>query len=221
MRPERQARAVLVAGLLSLACASSGPPAPGAAPERPVSRHADVYLVPIGTTLPGIVDHLIGFYREKLGLEVVAARAAPFDASLYDPLRKQLIAEQLVYLLEVWCEGLSSNPSAIFVGITANDIYARGRHTPYVYAYQDGGRYAVVSSARLTDGPRRASPEPARSRLRKIVTQAIGMLYYDLPLKDDPHSVLSARVATVEAIDAIDESTLERDILAADAARFR
>jgi hypothetical protein len=218
----RASRTLLVLALAGLACASTpgGQPEAGAGAQRLPSTFADVYLVPIGRIPPGILQHLTAFYRETLGLEVVETRAAPFDSRVYDASRGQLIADELINLIEVWCEGLARSPNAIFVGITANDMYTIGRARPYSFAHQDRGRYAVVSSAHLGDaegGP----AELVQTRVRKLVTGVIGRLYYDLPASEDPRSVLYAQLLSIEDLDAIDESTLRRDIVEADAARFR
>ena len=45
----------------------------------------------------------------------------------------------------------------------------------------------------------------AATRLRKIVTKDIGILYYGLPHSDNPHSVLYNQIMGIEELDAVGE----------------
>ena len=58
--------------------------------------------------------------------------------------------------------------------------------------------------------------------MRKLVTRAIAFLYYGLQPNDDPTSILYAgqgATLTLEELDRLDESTLDRDILKAASGR--
>ncbi|MEX2147153.1 MAG: hypothetical protein WED01_09100, partial [Candidatus Rokuibacteriota bacterium] len=83
------------------------------------------------------------------------------------------------------------------------------RRSPSSTTFDDSSdRYAVVSSARLARGCLglvQASDEQRLSRLRKMVTKNIGMLYFQLPASEDPRSVLYGRIGGPQEFDRMTE----------------
>jgi predicted Zn-dependent protease len=71
----------------------------------------------------------------------------------------------------------------------------------FVFSYRwDDGGYAVVSTARMTN-----SDEVTLSRLRKMVTKSVGVMYYGLSVSDDPASVLYTPLS-VDDLDRMGEN---------------
>jgi hypothetical protein len=68
-----------------------------------------------------------------------------------------------------------------------------------------GGKYAVVSNARMNLGGPMISEERVKSRLRKMVTKNIGILYYRLPQSNDLRSVLYKNVGGISELDYMGE----------------
>src|SRR6266403_1854832 len=72
------------------------------------------------------------------------------------------------------------------------------------------GRFAVVSSARLKPFSflAKKNPEWSASRLKKMLTKNIAMLYFDLPKSSDYTSLLSGGVLSGDQVDFMSGSII-------------
>lgn len=88
---------------------------------------------------------------------------------------------------------MASDPSSILIAVTSRDMFIPSLNWSYAENYRDGARFAVVSSARLhpPDFMARWNPEWLHSRLQKMLTKNIAMLYFDLPMSSDYTSLLA------------------------------
>src|SRR5262249_12564858 len=84
-----------------------------------------VYFVPIGEVPAASIAELVGYYREKFGIEIKVLPALRIVPSDIDESRQQLIAENLITSMLGAYPGYAGNSSAILIGITAYDIYPR------------------------------------------------------------------------------------------------
>src|SRR5262249_35738694 len=77
----------------------------------------------------------------------------------------------------------------------------------YAENFRQSGRFAIVSSARMqpTDYPGKWNRELLNSRLQKMVTKNLAILYFALPLSNDYTSLLSAGVLSGKQIDYMSE----------------
>ncbi len=73
----------------------------------------------------------------------------------------------------------------------------------YAENLREGGRLGIVSSARLgpTDYPGKWNKELLDSRLQKMLTKNLAMLFWGLPLSSDYTSLLSGGVLSGRQID--------------------
>ena len=176
------------------------------APQRlnlPPVPAKKVYLIPIGLAGGEPLDWAPAYYGAKFGVDVVILPAVPLAGKLVDSKRQQVDSEGCVeYLRELHPE-LDADPSALLIGVTSRDIYTPSLNWTYTENYREGARFAVVSSARLhppaTMG--RWNPEWLHSRLQKMLTKNIVMLYFDLPMSSDYTSLLSGGVLSGPEVD--------------------
>ncbi len=93
------------------------------------------------------------------------------------------------------------------IGITEEDIYIRKSSWQFAFSYRAENRFAVVSSARMNpvnfDQPN--DQALLHTRLRKMITKNIGILYFGLPQNNDPRSVLYRSILGVDELDRVGE----------------
>ena len=169
-----------------------------------------VYLFPLGLEASEPLDWAPSYYQAKFGIEVVVLAPAPLTQDLVNPTRKQMDSERCVEYLRKLHPELDADPSAILVAVTSKDIYIPSFNWAYAENFRDGARFAVVSSARLHPPSFMASwnPEWLLSRLQKMLTKNIAMLYFDLPMSSDYTSLLSGGVLYGPQIDFMGETII-------------
>jgi YD repeat-containing protein len=176
------------------------------APKRLILPYVDarkVYVVPLGLDSAQSLTWVPAYYRENLGLDVEVLSPVALGPSEIDTARKQYVAEKCIDLMTHSHPELASDPSAILIGVTSQDFYIGAFNWEYAENFREGGRMAVVSSARLrpTDYPGIWNKELLNSRLQKMITKNIVALYFSLPLSNDYTSILSAGVLSGKQID--------------------
>ena len=121
--------------------------------------------------------------------------------------RQQVIAEEAINLMKLRYPNLASDPNAVVIGLTDEDLFIRKRDSQYAFSYRAQRRFAVVSTARMDPANLggAANEVLAEARLRKMVLKNIGVLYYLLPTNHDPNSVLYDDVGGVEDLDNMGE----------------
>lgn len=162
-----------------------------------------VYLFPLGLDASEPLDWAPSYYQAKFGIEVVVLPPVPLTKDLANPMRRQMDSERCVEYLQKMYPELDADPSAILITVTSRDIYIPSFDWAYAENYRQGGRFAVVSSARLHPPAFMANwnPEWLHSRLQKMLTKNIAMLYFDLPMSSDYTSLLSGGVLYGQQID--------------------
>ena len=171
-------------------------------PVHPPGR--TVYFAPLGGLSAAELQDLADFYAVRYDLNVGILPPAPVPASLWGPGSDQVAAEDLIGLLpSIYPE--AADPNSVVIGVLPADIYVRGiPEWRWAFGNRAEGHLAVVSTARMhATGPFGASL--AASRLRKMVTRDIGVLYFGLALSDDAHSVLYSEILSVADLDRLGE----------------
>ncbi len=169
----------------------------------PSVPHKNVYLVPIGLGEGESLDWAPSYYKTKLGIDLEILPPLPLDPELIDPVRNQLNANRVVDYLQKIHPELARDPFAIVMGVTSNDMYIPGFGWSYAENLRTEGRYAIVSSARLHPPALLGewNPEWLTSRLQKLLTKNLVMLYFGLPMSSDYTSLLSGGVLSGNEID--------------------
>ena len=100
------------------------------------------------------------------------------------------------------------DPNVALIGLTPLDLYAADENWRFELAAADwsGPSHGVVSSYRMywaMSGL--ANDQLVLLRTRKMVTKYIGLMYYRLPLSDDPTSPMYGHIMAVSDLDNMQE----------------
>ena len=104
---------------------------------------------------------------------------------------------------------LIRDPRTRVIAVTAQDMYIKRRES-WRFALSlrsNENTIAVVSYARMDPANLGNTPdeELLRSRLRKMIFKNIGIMCYDLPVSQDPKSVLYGNVLSLGDLDYMSE----------------
>lgn len=179
-----------------------------AAPLAPAIDGSRIFFVPIGSFPADELDPLVEYYRQKYSLEIMVAKSVRLDDSARDAARQQFVAEKLISNLRAGLPKIGKDPKAILIGFTSEDIFTTSQNWQFTPGWRDPrARTAVVSTARLhlPSDDQAFAADVASTRLRKIVTKDIGIMYYGLTPSGDPKSVLYKQIAGVEQLDQAGE----------------
>ncbi|MGC2421937.1 MAG: cytochrome c oxidase assembly factor Coa1 family protein [Candidatus Acidiferrales bacterium] len=171
--------------------------------ELPAVGAKKVYLIPLGLATEQSLNWAPEYYRAKLGIDVEILPPEDMDPSEEDQARHQYIAEKCVHLIVQSHRDLATDPSAILIGVTSQDMFIRAYNWKYAENFREEGRLGIVSAARLqpTEYPGKWNKELLNSRLEKMLTKNIVALYFNLPLSNDYTSILSAGVLSGNEVD--------------------
>jgi YD repeat-containing protein len=172
-------------------------------PQLPSVPAKNVYLIPVGLAEGESLQWAPAYYKSKLGIDLKLLPVIPLDPNLIDPARNQLNTDKWVRFLAEKYPEISCDPASILIGVTSSDMYIPGFVVSYAENFRTEGRYGMVSSARLHPPSPLAkwNPEWLTSRVQKLLTKNLVMLYFDLPLSDDSTSLLSGGVLSGFQID--------------------
>jgi YD repeat-containing protein len=159
-------------------------------PREKISLKRRIYLVPVGNLGEVGMSELPEFYKNNFGLDVAVLPPISLETWVRNDARRQLIAEEIVTLMQRRLPNVAKDPDAILIGITDDDIYFRERNWNFTYTYWDGDRGGAVSTARF-HSPHDNANSILKSRTRKMISRVIGMLVLKLPRSEDPSSVLA------------------------------
>lgn len=174
------------------------PRSPLPVPSPPIGR--SVRLAPIEDFPVADAEALVAHYRAKFDLEIELLPSILIPDDAFDPERRQVIAERLLDAIRA--EHSATDPEVVVIGLTSADMYIAGKTWRYAYGLRADGHLAVVSTARMGAG---VDDDRRMQRLRKMVTKNIGILYYGLPVSDDPSSVLFKDILGPDDLDRVSE----------------
>jgi YD repeat-containing protein len=190
-----------------------------------------IYFVPVGKADLSLITDLAGYFKTKLGLNisilppVTDVKLHQREASNFWPVRwldslrsdpykaGQLWVEEVLDQLPRANPDIVRDPGAILIGITSDDIAPRDFSWNFTYSWRKERRYALVSDARMglmPDGSR--DGDTAVTDLRKMVMKNIGVLYYKLPLNNDPTSLLYKSIDLYRAGEDFYQSDLQPEL---------
>ena len=167
-----------------------------------------VYFVPMGSFSSDDLTALAQYYRDDYKLDITILKSIPLDDAVRDSSRGQLMAEKLVESVRAGVPEYTNDPRAILIGFTSEDIYPTSQNWQFAFGWRLGSFHAaVVSTARMSlhyiGQP--MDSNLAETRLRKMVTKDIGILYYGLPQNQNPKSVLYNGIMGIEELDQVGE----------------
>ena len=170
--------------------------------------NARLYLAPIGDVPSARLGRLADHYRQKFGVEFEILPRVELSRNDYDALRHQFVAESLIWRMQQTYPNLARNPSAIVIGITEADIYPNGRDWAFCFGWRDTKAHmAVVSTARMDlhyEGEPTTGTD-SQTRLQKVVTKDLGILYFGKSPSSNPRSVLYNQILGIQELDYVSE----------------
>lgn len=157
-----------------------------------------IYLVQMGPhTTPYSLDDFAAWLKSKYKLDVQVLPPTALDPAAWDESRKQYIAEMLYAQLKREHPDLAANPNAYLYGVTDADMYSVQYFWNFTFTMRDGRRAAVISAARMKASPseklgvgEKFAKEQLQQRLRRILLKDVAVQYWQLPLNNDPSSLL-------------------------------
>ena len=158
--------------------------------------------MPIGLDEGESLEWAPAYYRARLGVDVVVLPPVPLDPKLMDPERNQLNADKCFDFMRQQHPEIAGDPSSLLIAVTSTDLYIPALGWSYAENSRWDSRYAIISSARLHPPLLGLwNPEWLNSRVQKLLTKNIGILYFDLPMSADYTSLLSSGVLSGIQID--------------------
>lgn len=187
---------------------ASPPDAPPPMVNGHTPRLSRICFVPLGELKTLDLAALAAHYEQRFGITVGLLPAITPGPDEYEPRRRQFVAEELIVFMRHSYRALDADKSALLIGFTESDIYLRGMPSwDWGFSLRVAGRFAVVSSARMDPTLYRQEPSPEllNTRARKMTTKQIGMLFFGLPLSQNPQSALYDSILGLDALDAVGE----------------
>ncbi len=175
--------------------------------EKRQKGQEKLYFVPLGDFSAASLTKFANSTKQKTGIDVIVTQPLPFALATVDKRRQQVIAEEAINLMRGRYPELASDPNAILIGLTNEDLFIRAHDDQYAFCYRMLERFAVVSSARMdqTNLGGSANDLLTESRMRKMLLKNIGILYYRLPVNHNPKSLLFEDVEEVADLDKMGE----------------
>jgi YD repeat-containing protein len=185
--------------------------APKAAPLRLPSVPAKkIYLVPVDLNPEQPLNWAPAYYKAKLGIEVEVLPAISIAKEREDQPGQQVAADQFLQRITFTYPEIVRDPANTLIGVTSRDISSHSYGRRYTENVREDARFAVVSCARFQ--PRsflaRWNPEWLNSRLQKMLTKNIAILYFDLPMSSDYSSMLSGGALSGDEVDLMSGSII-------------
>jgi len=177
---------------------------------KPREASHRLYFVGVGHVQPDLVKQLAAHFRQTLGINVEELPTVSFDRVTVDNHRTQVVAEELVAAIRRRYPAAARDIDARIIGVTGDDMYLRSMATSWAFGFSwrsDDEHMAVVSYARMDPTALGLSPDPdmLRSRVTKMVAKDIGVLYFALPLSNNPSSALYGNVGGTDELDVMTE----------------
>ena len=166
-----------------------------------------IYFAAVGEMRSVHADALQAYYKQRYDLTIEILPPIGLEPMVVDERRRQLIPEELIELMKRRYPEHARSPQSILIGITEGDMYIREVNWRFAFARLDGDRFAIVSSARMDPVSFGFLPddELLQTRLRKMLSKNIGIMYYKLPQKSDRRSVMFGPIGGIDDLDSMGE----------------
>ncbi len=157
-----------------------------------------IYLVQLGPNHGHYsLEDLAAWLHTKYNLDVQLLPDMALDPSTWNPVRHQYVAELLYDRMKSEHPQLADDPNAYLIGFTDASMFSVYHDWSSSFTQRDMQRSAVVSSSGMEDRwwermgvSARTSDRRLQQRLRRILLKDVAMLYWHLPVNNDPTSLL-------------------------------
>jgi YD repeat-containing protein len=161
----------------------------------------DVYLVPIGHENPFLQPSLIDDYQRQFGITLKTLPPLEVPEWTRDPVRHQLVAEELVEAMKYAYPQHAEDRSHILIGITDEDMYISGLGWEFAFNFRAEEQFIVISTAHLADPFGSSDQEKIERRFRKLLTKNLGLFHFGMQFSANPYSVLYSNVGSTADLD--------------------
>jgi YD repeat-containing protein len=177
-----------------------------------------VYLVQFTPhTAAYSVEDLAHWLHQRYGVDVHTLPPEPLPKSARNMWRRQYVAELLATEMKRTHSALAADPNAVLIGLTDADIYPVSENWSSTFTQRDGRRAAVLSSATLEDehhwwrppANRQTAAMHLQARMRRVLLKDVALLYWHLPVNNDPSSLLQQPQDTDLPTEDLYESDLD------------
>ena len=177
---------------------------------KPHEASNRLYFVGVGHVRPDLVTQLAAHFRQTLGINVEELPAVSFDRVTVDDDRSQVVAEELVAAIRRRYPAAARDVNVRIIGVTGDDMYLRTMAGSWAFGFSwrsDDEHMAVVSYARMDPEALGLSPDPDMlwSQVREMIAKDIGVLYFGLPLSNNPRSALYGNIGGTDELDVMTE----------------
>ena len=182
-------------------------PAPESVRIEELRGTGEVVFIPVGHFPIAPLEMDAQFFQETYRLPITILPPLPLPLSAFDPNRGQYIAEEILAEVKRQVPDARSNMRLIPIVFTDQDMYIQKYSWQYAFSLRENDM-AVVSSARMDFSLSpftEADQETQETRLRKMVTKNIGILYYHLPFSDHCRSAMYGRVGGPQELDLMSD----------------
>ncbi|HEV2903802.1 MAG TPA: hypothetical protein VGW32_02080, partial [Pyrinomonadaceae bacterium] len=154
-------------------------------------RKPQIYFISLGDVPPQATEQLMAHYKARFGVTIKTLPAIGLHEGLVSPNRNQIAAEVLIALMREKYPSVVNDLNTVVIGLTPADIYIRSYDWDFAFNLRQEKRLAVVSMARMdpVNFGQPANDVLLHTRLRKMVTKNIGVLYFRKSLNRNPRSV--------------------------------
>ena len=166
-----------------------------------------VCFVPLGQVDPELVRNLVQYYHEEYGLEIGVLTPSAIPTGMTNTDRKQIDGESLATYLGTLFPADFDDPNVALIGLTPLDLYAEDRDWRFQLGNANWSEQsrAVVSTYRMHLAAfGLVDDERVFSRTQTLVTKYLGLMFYDLPLSDDPKSPMFGNILSVSDLDEME-----------------
>lgn len=157
-----------------------------------------IYLVQMGEHRdPYSMDDFAKWLHAKYALDVQVLPAMEIDSSAWDEKRHKYVAELLEAQLKQNHPDLAQDEDAYLIGFTDRIMYSTEEMWDSTFTQRDRLRAAIISSDGMKDTPvqlqyfgSEGAVDRFQARLKRILLKDVAVLYWHLPVNDDPTSLL-------------------------------
>jgi predicted Zn-dependent protease len=170
----------------------------------------ELYLVAIGEVPGDMIDRLVSYIQTRFQIPIRTLSALEFDGQMLDRQRFQVVADELIRAVRVQHATLVKNPRTRVIAVTPFDMYMQAMRDQWKFTFSlrsRDQRVAVVSYARMDPVNLGQAPDAAvlETRLRKMISKNIGIVYYGLPTSSNPRSAMFGNILGVDDLDRMTE----------------
>ncbi len=167
----------------------------------------EVYLLPLDDFDSQAVASIAQSLSKEMDIRIKTAASVRTAGLIPFSGTTQFSAEEIeTHVLRVIPTLPDKRSNTAYIVLTTKDINTKDRTLQFNFSIHDNlARLAIVSSARLTLGPKGApaSRSTVLARLKKLVKRGIGDVYYNYPRSTDVRDIMYSPVMSLDDLDRI------------------